>query len=485
MKKRWIALLALLALLLTCCGQSATPAGTAPSQTATGTEDGPRPAAEGFCAGIGRADITPEAGVPLAGYGNEEKRLSATVLDHLYATCVAVRDEAGTTLLMFNFDLINLREDVQGQIRKQVTRATGVEGENIFTNCTHTHSGPAPEIESPAVSAWKAKLYKGAAAAATDALADLGTCTISVGTTETDRLNFVRRYFKTDGFATDHSDRGTGDIISHETEIDREMRLIRFTREGQKDIVLANWQCHPHRTGGTNLFNVSADIIGAWRKEAEKSGEIMFAYFQGGAGNVNPRSRLSEENPDFADYKDYGKALNKHMTDALENMKEMAPGKVQIATATITAPHNHAGEEKLEACKEIVRLSGAGDQIEAEKLCAKNDVESVFEASAIVSHSNLGETGEIPLACYAIGDIAITAAPFEMFCQTERQTRADSPFAFTFSCGYSNSSLGYMPASECFANRGYEVDVTRYAAGTAEQIAARQQELLVELAANK
>ena len=484
-KRIFALLLAGLMLLTTACGgggkisfDETETAETAETAKTAGTAK--KGDTSGFCAGAGRADITPESSVPLAGYGNVDNRMSANVMDKLYASCVAVRDADGETLLLFNMDLINVRADLAGQIRRMVNKATGVPEENILINSTHTHSGPAAESENGAIGRWKTKLYKAVQSAAKDAIADLDACTLFVGTTQTDRLNFVRRYYKENGFTTDNADYGSGSITSHETEVDQEMRLIQFARENRPDIVLANWQCHPHRTGGAQKFDISSDIIGVWRKEAEKDGELFFAFFQGGAGNINPTSRISGETL-YTDYKEIGKALCAHMRDGLNGMTETPTGKVRAKTAILTGTYSHEGAEKLEVCKAISAASAAGRKDEAEALLVQNGISSVYEANAIVARAGRPETGEILLGCYAIGDIGIAAAPFEMFCQTEKRLREDSPFSFTFSCGYSNESQGYMPAAECFANKGYEVVISHYVQGTAEAISARQLEMLNEL----
>ena len=100
------ALLTLLMLFATACGGGKlTPAGTETANTAESAEPaGSAESAEtkedvsrdasGFCAGYGRADITPRFSVPLQGYGKVERRMSERILDKLYATCVAFSDGA-------------------------------------------------------------------------------------------------------------------------------------------------------------------------------------------------------------------------------------------------------------------------------------------------------------------------------------------------------------------------------------------------------
>ena len=444
--------------------------------------------ATGFCAGFGRADITPTKPVPLAGYGDTSKRISQNVLDNLYFTIFLLQDESGEKLAIVQMDVIAIWPAIQGQIRSLICKATGVKEEYVLLNATHTHSGPDGYSEEGSVGSWRGLLYKAVTAASKAALADLDRCEkIRVGTVETDRLNFVRRYYLEHGFACDNATYGTGEITGHESPIDQEMRLVRFVRKNQPDLVMANWQCHPHRTGSSTKFDISSDIIGTWRKKAEAEMDVKFLYLQGGAGDVNPTSRIVSEQR-FTDYRDIGHALCDHMFDGLNNnMTETAPGAIRAEKSDLIGTVSHNKEELVETCRTISSLwsgSSSADRAEAQSLLAANALTSIYEVRAILSRANYGETDAIPLYCYAFGDVAIASAPFEMFNQTEKGLREVSPFPFTLTCGYSNSGMGYMPAADVWDNEGYEVVTCRFVKGTAEAITGRQLEMLGRLHGN-
>ena len=55
--------------------------------------------------GYARTDITPTEPVPLRGYGNASHRMSERVLSPLCATCLAVTDGRGETVLIYALDL--------------------------------------------------------------------------------------------------------------------------------------------------------------------------------------------------------------------------------------------------------------------------------------------------------------------------------------------------------------------------------------------
>ena len=453
------------------------------TETVTGGVSGDHEAA-GFSAGFGRRDVTPTEPVPLGGYGNSGFRIHTRVLDPLYVTCIALMDENGERMLIFQFDQLNIPGTFGEQIFKMVEKSTGIPRDHVLLNATHDHSGPDIGSEASGISTWKASTYKRSVEAAQDALADLDACTgVFAGTTETDRLNFVRRYYKENGFVCDNADYGTGEIIGRETPVDEEMRLVKFARKNQPDIVIANWQCHNQRTSGSTKTDLSSDFIGVFRRETEKELGVKMLFLQGGAGNIDPNSRIAGE-ARYSDYQDVGRALYEHLAEGLKNnMKEVAMGAIRAESATITGTCNHDREELVARCDEIYGVWVSNNVEKAKMLCKEYGISSPYEASAIISRSKRGKSEDFTVNCYAFGDVGIAAAPFEVFCQTYRDLRAVSPFAMTLTCGYSNDSQGYIPAAECWANQGYEVVTCKYVMGTAEEMSAKQLEMLAELKA--
>ena len=59
-------------------------------------------------------------------------------------------------------------------------------------------------------------------------------------------------------------------------------------------------------------------------------------------------------------------------------------------------------------------------------------------------------------------DVAVWAAPLELFCEIAMTVRNQSPFPYTFYFGYSNGWLGYMPTKAEFTHGGYEPSVSPY-----------------------
>lgn len=89
--------------------------------------------------GWGKRDTTPSGRVMLAGQmGN---RLSEGVLDPLSTTALAL-DNGSSRAILISIDLVGLPGGLFAAVRKEITRCTGLAGEEIMGSVTHTHTAP-------------------------------------------------------------------------------------------------------------------------------------------------------------------------------------------------------------------------------------------------------------------------------------------------------------------------------------------------------
>lgn len=89
--------------------------------------------------GIAREIITPEIGGNL--YGYNPNIYSESVNDDLTATAFAF-SQNGKSALLVSVTVCTVNDDLQAEIRQQITERTGVPFGNIILAATHTHSGP-------------------------------------------------------------------------------------------------------------------------------------------------------------------------------------------------------------------------------------------------------------------------------------------------------------------------------------------------------
>ena len=247
-----------------------------------------------FYAGFGREDYTPDKKVKM-----NSVKVSELVEAPVKVTCTALSD-GEKTVLVFSNDLRGATTWFVGQVKSRVSEAVGIPEDQIFVCATHNHSAPDINFYKDEVMAdWLERIcFPAILAAAKNAVDDLSPCTLQMGKTDVPKVAYTRRYFREDGaFHGIHVIKtSSAPIARHETEADPELRLVRFVREGKKDVVIVNFQVHA-ATALTASSNLSADFITALRDEVEAKEEVLVMYLQGGCGNSNTFSKLDPDAP--------------------------------------------------------------------------------------------------------------------------------------------------------------------------------------------
>lgn len=392
-----------------------------------------------FSVGFAQGDITPPTGVAISGMGDDDSRFSTGILDPLYATCVAFTDTEGTTVIMFCLDLLNTNVSVCNTTSTMIAEATGVPTSNIVFTASHTHSGPTQKMtQFQTVIESNKKIMDVCLKLAKDALADRKPAQMYTTFARPDGLNYVRHYIMADG--TYLGKRlgyvNANDIIGHHHKADNLLQLVKFTREGGKDVILTNWQAHYQGAPSIDYNGISADYPGAYRKALEEALDCHAAFVLGGAGNLVSNSKVPSISNSY-DYYEHGKKLADAAVAAAANFKPANVGKIYIEENMYKIPNS---------------------------------------------------TGTVPLYAFGFGDFGCAFAPFEIFDTNAKGVREDSNWKYTFyaSCSNGGDSNMYLPDHEGFSFRTYEaygnkeedVTYTRYPEGTAEFI---QEELTTML----
>ncbi len=439
-----------------------------------------------FRVGYGRKTFMPEFGVPLAGYGNTEKRVSTGYFDELTTSCTAVSDENDNTVLLFADDIINTSEKDIDSWRKSIHEATGVPEKNIMFTASHTHSAPDTGVNSGTVVAFMKIMGKSVLDAAIEALNCRVPAKMYYGQIETEGLNFVRHYFTDDGVSVgdNHNDVSHGSSVTkHTTMSDRNLYMLKFEREGEKDVYYANFRAHATFTGGTTAYDISADFVGQFRKFFEEDTGAYISYYQGAAGNQNPTTRLEEEEKGYDTYEKHGRALADFAIEGAKNMKEVNAGEIKVKNVKYVGEINHSRDKDVAVAKLVSdRWKKTNDSVETKKYAYTLGLVSQYEANAIIRNAGLGKNKEVYLNTLAIGDdVAITYIPFEQFDTNSSYIIENSPYKYTLPQGYSNGSNGYLPSSYAYEYGCYESDTTYMKPGTGEDVANKLLEMLKEL----
>lgn len=474
-----VLLVFLFVLSLTACGGNA-PAAADPEEALSQAEPN-----TSFRVGFGRADVTPKESVPMDSYGNPLQRMSKGRYSNLYLNVLAV-DDGENQLLLMTIDHTWFNKALSETIRSKITAKYGIPDDHILMQGTHTHAGPATgEISSPAMTRNNQETCDKALVAVGEALEDLKPAEIFVGDVMTEGMNFVRRYMMDDGSLTGDAYAGTGTaIVGHETEADGEVQLMKFVRDGGEDILIVNFQTHPHLEGES--LNLSAQIPGAIRDAVEQQFKNKCIYWQGAAGNLNSQSRIEEEKRFESSNTgriEYGTVMANYISTVYDSMEKVASGPIQVEHRTVTCQVYHDSMELVEVAKQVHEIfTATNNSSKAMEVGRSHGITSVHHARAVVDRSKMDLTKDIPVAAFSFGDVSGIVVPYEMFDTNGMQIKAQTPFTKTLIFGYANpGSFSYIPNEEAFENSGYEVLMCRYVKGTAEQFVGVYLDMLGEL----
>lgn len=448
-----------------------------------------------FKVGYARANISPEEPCPLSGFGSGRNRISNRIMDELYASCIALTDAEGNTALVFSLDQQRPQEEVIAELRQAVTAATGVASDKILLCATHTHSTPdLYMVDLPVIPRYRKLLQDRCAEAAVAALADRKPATFEAGSMDTDRLNFVKHYkqangsFCGDNFGTEKE----SPIVGHVSPAYSRMHIIKILRDGCKDLVVCNFRSHPTLTGGTNKLEVSSDFVGPFRDSVEKQKNCDFVFFQGACGNINPRSRIKEDNVvPSKDYYAYGAMLGGAAVKLLDS-KEMKPvqaGKLQTRQINYLCPIDHSRDGDVPKAKEIVEYWHSTapnyDKAGCKKMALAADFSSVYHCMAVIAKAKLGREENCELDVLTIGDsMAFVTAPGELWDSVSVEMERRSPFPMSMTLGYANGDRKYFPHGVGYTYRSYESDYARLVPGTSDKVIDMWVETLKEFYKN-
>lgn len=451
----------------------------------------PKREAETLRAGFGRSDITPGYSVPLSGFGRSSQRMSAGFMDKLYATCIALQDPEGETVLLITMDLVCAFSKMIQPVRQKISAATGVPGERIMLHGTHTHSAPEVYSSLPQMERYRMELFENVTGAAVAAMEDLAPTTVETGKAYTENLTFVRHYTVSDGtvFGDNFGKVDAGEYLTgHVREADEEMRLVRFCREEKQDILLMNYQSHPNMVGTSatgnahNRLSISADYVGSTRDYVEKNANVLFAYFLGASGNLNNNSKIPGETR-TNDYKEYARLLGDVVLSCMESMTPSEKQNITFRQETYDAPVDHSEDHLADAAQKVVDQWNKGASFnEALQAGDESAIVSPYHASSILLRKGMtAPTQALELNAFSIGEIGFVTVPYEMFDTNGRTVRQASPFETTVVISCANGAWAYLADEQAFSYDSYEACNRRFPRGTAEKIADTLAKMLQSL----
>ncbi len=454
----------------------------------------------GLQVGFARVNINPPLGIDINGY--YVKRYAEGILDDLQANAVALKNGDKAVLLIA---LDNLGTDVNYlEIRQEIEKRTGVPVDAIFIHCTHTHTGPSSVVKEPDTeegkkieklsSDYRNFLFLRCVDLATMAIADLKPAKMGYGIGNAPNVAFIRRYRMKDGSVKTNPGVLNPDIAHPIGQVDEQVSVVRFDREGAETIVLTNMANHPDTVGG-NL--ISGDWPALTRHYVEKILDntkcIFFNGTQGDVNHVNVHPTKGDFNGMFNDFdgcsrgyehtKYMAKVVTGGVLQAFDKVNYVDDDEIKFMQSTVQIPANVPDPKDLPLAEKYVKLHNEGrdDEIPFKAMMLTT---VVAEAARMVRLKDGPEFFPFLLSAVSIGKVALIGIPGEPFNAIGRELKKSEGYDLVVPCCIVNGYMGYFPMQDSYDEGGYEARSSSFKAGVGEKIVKYGLELLSQLKNN-
>ena len=413
-------------------------------------------------AGFSRVDVTPPLGSDLWGYFY--KRVAKSILDPIEVSALALSDEKETALVIIaDFEAIQMK--YAGKIKKLVSAKTGIKPECIFIHTTHAHTSIG--LTEPSIIPYENSLledysyldflYRKFVDVSVMAIEDMSEAKWSWGEKEAiEHFSHVRRYIMKDGLVKTNPFGVEKDIVRPSEESDNTVRLVRFKREGKKDIAFVNYQVHADSVGKEAF---SADWPGFARRKVEKVlKDVYCAVIVGFQGDVGTMSFINPiKNSDVPRYMLVGNAIADTVIGAWDKTVDGTSDILYGAVDMVYTNVNTDKEEFYEECKRYIKEVDESGEAKTPVLKSPSGI-SYVEALRIVNIKELEPMyRKVPVSVLTIGELAIVGIGGEPFVNYGKAVRDTFPEKKIFTACLMNGYEGYLPTKTAFDLGGYEV----------------------------
>jgi neutral ceramidase len=433
-------------------------------------------------AGVSLVDISPGAGIELAGYPHHP-RYNQGVHDPLYAGCILL-DDGVTKLAIVSLDLLMYSKKEVRAVREDIARLTPVPAANIMITCSHTHSGPWTsgrlDLEG---------LERGLVPDP-GFMSDLRRKLASL-VKKAWEGRFEAQVGVENGFCG--RDRGVGGNRRDPNGIADPQVWVVGIRDavGRTRGCLVRYALHPTFLHSDNM-QVSADYPGCVRSYlAEHAPGVTLLFAQGCSGNQSPRYFRTGKT--FAEAMRVGSAIGEEAVRVLDAMEfradaELSLKSIQTDLETRVLPSLSDAEKAVEETRAHWEKVKAESTVERDIWNAELPFLGAEDTLGYVRVRERGERlslqdDELPaeVQLIGIGDARLIGLPGEIFVEFGLTIQYRAPFDRTFVIALANGCLpGYACTSQAYSQGGYETGASLLTGRSGEQLVEAAVRLLWE-----
>ena len=416
--------------------------------------------------GLGRADITPSAGIFCKLWGASTHYVASGVHKPLFASCVLFRNkESNLDLYMITADLSWWRNSAEERIiRTEILRRCQLKENQLIIHLSHSHSAPSTSLYNltqpggELIPLFRDKVLDGFEKAIKEAQR---TCKNSCLTWATGKCQLAcnrDQAIKTDS--------GTTTVVGLNPNDDADDTLLVgriVDAENNIRAVLVNYACHPVSLGSGNS-KISPDYVGRMREvvEAElkvNSKEGICLFFHGASGELTPRISYSSHTQD-ADNNglEIGYAVLSTLASMLPAQKALAFDRIEQSGAPL-------GRWALKESSASLKLSVAKAEVELSYL----DLPKLQEIDQLIKQTEEGFTLErlkrrrmlredmgdgnsrvISFPIWQVGNAIFVALNAEAYSHFQVSLRKRFPNIAVICMNIANGYLSYLPTKEAY-----------------------------------
>jgi neutral ceramidase len=415
-------------------------------------------------AGAAKVEITPAMGVSLDGSISKNGPASS-VHDPLHARAL-VLDDGATRLAIVVVDQCMTEGQIFDTAKQKINRASGIAVDHMLMAATHSHAAPRTIHigREPIDDQYHAQLADWITEAVIAANKNLAPAVVGYASFYKPELLACRRFTCDPGSVRANPFGEGGEriksvagqstaIIGPAGPIDPQFSVLSVRHvDGTPLCLLGNFSVH--YCGGYRRGAVSADYFGFFSAAVEStlaansSHPPMVGIMSNGTSG-DTGSFKSTDGRKFAAFEGmqfYGRTLAEEAIKSVQDAEHRGDVTLEMLERKLELAVRRPDAKRIDWAKQVLSDPTAKHPHRWTKIYAQ-------EALHLAEYP---ATRTIKLQAIRIGDVAIAAAPSEVFAETGLAIKKLSPIQHTFNMELANGYSGYLPTREQHRLGGYE-----------------------------